>query len=94
MHVFEGKAVIFNSQEEACEGILQRKIKPGDVVVIRYEGPKGDRHAGNARADILYHGAGLGEKVALITDGRFPAAPEACIGHVSPEAAAGTHRPG
>lgn len=91
MHVFEGKAVIFNSQEEACEGILQRKIKPGDVVVIRYEGPKGGPGMQEMLAPTSYiMGQGLGEKVALITDGRFSGGTRgACIGHVSPEAAAG-----
>ena len=86
-----GPAVIFDSQEEASQGILDRKIKPGDVVVIRYEGPKGGpgmQEMLTPTANIM--GMGLGDKVALITDGRFSGGTRgACIGHVSPEAAAG-----
>ncbi len=87
---FEGPAVIFESQEEAMEGILGGKVKPGDCVVIRYEGPKG----GPGMQEMLsptsaIMGMGLGDKVALITDGRFSGGTRgACIGHVSPEAAA------
>ncbi|NOY75657.1 MAG: dihydroxy-acid dehydratase [Kiritimatiellaeota bacterium] len=87
----EGPAVIFDSQEEACEGILGGKVKSGDVVVIRYEGPKGGPGMQEMLAPTSYiMGQGLGESVALITDGRFSGGTHgACIGHVSPEAAAG-----
>jgi dihydroxy-acid dehydratase len=87
----EGPAVIFESQDEALAGILGGKVKAGDVVVIRYEGPKG----GPGMQEMLSPtsaiiGRGLGESVSLITDGRFSGASHgACIGHVSPEAAAG-----
>jgi dihydroxy-acid dehydratase len=87
----EGPAVIFESQEEACEGILAGKVQPGDVVVIRYEGPKGGPGMQEMLAPTSYiMGQGLGEKVALITDGRFSGGTRgACIGHISPEAAEG-----
>jgi len=90
MMQFEGPAVIFESQDEAMAGILANKVKPGDCVVIRYEGPKG----GPGMQEMLsptsaIMGQGLGDKVALITDGRFSGGTRgACIGHVSPEAAA------
>jgi len=86
-----GPAVIFESQEDACDGILGGKVKEGDVVVIRYEGPKGGPGMQEMLAPTSYiMGRGLGEKVALITDGRFSGGTRgACIGHVSPEAAAG-----
>ncbi|HDQ46098.1 MAG TPA: dihydroxy-acid dehydratase [bacterium] len=91
MMTFRGKAVIFESQEAACAGILGGRIQAGDVVVIRYEGPRGGpgmQEMLAPTADIM--GMGLGEKVALITDGRFSGGTRgACIGHVSPEAAAG-----
>jgi dihydroxy-acid dehydratase len=86
-----GPAVVFNSHDEANAGILNGKVKAGDVVVIRYEGPKG----GPGMQEMLaptsnIMGMGLGTSVALITDGRFSGATRgACIGHVSPEAAAG-----
>src|SRR3990172_7007750 len=87
----EGPAIIFESQEDACEGILGGKVKPGHVVVIRYEGPKGGpgmQEMLAPTANIM--GMGLGDKVALITDGRFSGGTRgACIGHVSPEAAEG-----
>lgn len=91
MLVHKGPAVIFESQEEACEGILGGKVKEGDVVVIRYEGPKGGPGMQEMLAPTSYiMGRGLGSSVALITDGRFSGATHgACIGHVSPEAAAG-----
>jgi dihydroxy-acid dehydratase len=91
MLVHRGPAVIFESQEDACEGILEGKVKAGDVVVIRYEGPKGGPGMQEMLAPTSYiMGRGLGEKVALITDGRFSGGTHgACIGHVSPEAAAG-----
>ncbi len=86
-----GPAVIFESQEEACEGILGGKVNAGDVVIIRYEGPKGGPGMQEMLSPTSYiMGAGLGESVALITDGRFSGGTRgACIGHVSPEAAVG-----
>ena len=87
----EGPARVFDSEEEAIAAIYARKIVPGDVVVIRYEGPKGGpgmREMLNPTSAIC--GMGLGESVALLTDGRFSGATRgASIGHVSPEAAAG-----
>lgn len=89
MLAHKGPAVIFNSQDEAIAGIRNGKVKPGNVVVIRYEGPKG----GPGMPEMLaptseIMGMGLGDKVALITDGRFSGGTRgACIGHVSPEAA-------
>jgi dihydroxy-acid dehydratase len=87
----EGPAIIFESQEDACEGILAGKVKPGHVVVIRYEGPKGGPGMQEMLSPTSYiMGQGLGDKVALITDGRFSGGTRgACIGHVSPEAAEG-----
>ncbi|UCG47119.1 MAG: dihydroxy-acid dehydratase [Phycisphaerales bacterium] len=86
-----GPAVIFESQEEACEGILGGKVKEGDVVVIRHEGPKGGPGMQEMLSPTSYiMGAGLGDSVALITDGRFSGGTRgACIGHISPEAAVG-----
>ena len=90
MMKFAGPAVIFESEEDSMAGILAGKVKPGDVVVVRYEGPKG----GPGMQEMLgptsaIMGMGLGDKVALITDGRFSGGTRgACIGHVSPEAAA------
>jgi len=91
MLVHEGPAVIFESQEEACAGILGKKIKPGDVVIIRYEGPKGGPGMQEMLSPTSYiKGMGLGDKCALVTDGRFSGGTAgACIGHVSPEAAEG-----
>ncbi|MGN0829530.1 MAG: dihydroxy-acid dehydratase [Akkermansia sp.] len=91
MMVHRGPAVIFESQEAACEGILADKVKAGDVVVIRNEGPKGGPGMQEMLAPTSYiMGKGLGSSVALITDGRFSGATHgACIGHVSPEAAEG-----
>ncbi len=91
MMKFTGKAICFDSQEAACEGILGGKVKPGHVVVIRYEGPKGGPGMQEMLAPTSYIiGAGLGESVALVTDGRFSGATHgACVGHVSPEAAEG-----
>jgi dihydroxy-acid dehydratase len=85
---FEGPAIVFNSEEELNEGIAQRRIQPGHVVVIRYVGPKG----GPGMPEMLkptsaIMGAGLGDKVALITDGRFSGGTHGfVIGHVCPEA--------
>ena len=91
MMVHRGPAVIFECQEDACAGILADKVKPGDVVVIRNEGPKGGPGMQEMLAPTSYiMGKGLGNSVALITDGRFSGATHgACIGHVSPEAAEG-----
>ena len=88
---FTGKAIIFDSQEAACEGILHGAVQPGHVVVIRYEGPRGGPGMQEMLAPTSYiMGQGLGESVALITDGRFSGGTRgACIGHVSPEAAEG-----
>ena len=86
-----GPAVIFETETEAYDGIVGGKVKAGDVVVIRYEGPRG----GPGMQEMLaptsaIKGMGLDDKVALITDGRFSGGTAgACIGHVSPEAAAG-----
>lgn len=91
MMVHEGPARVFNSEEEAIAAIYGKQIKPGDVVVIRYEGPKGGpgmREMLNPTSAIC--GMGLGESVALLTDGRFSGATRgASIGHISPEAASG-----
>ena len=91
MMLHTGPAQVFNSEEEAIEAIYAGKIVPGDVVVIRYEGPKGGpgmREMLNPTSAIC--GMGLGESVALITDGRFSGATRgASIGHVCPEAAQG-----
>ena len=91
MLVHEGPARVFECEEDASEAILGGKINPGDVVVIRYEGPKGGpgmREMLNPTSQIA--GMGLGSSVALITDGRFSGASRgASIGHVSPEAAVG-----
>ncbi|WP_204566132.1 dihydroxy-acid dehydratase [Collinsella tanakaei] len=91
MYTHSGPARVFDSEESACEAILGGKINPGDVVVIRYEGPAG----GPGMREMLTPtsvicGMGLDKSVALITDGRFSGASKGpCIGHVSPEAAAG-----
>jgi dihydroxy-acid dehydratase len=91
MRKFTGPARIYESQDEALAGIMARQVQAGDVVVIRYEGPKG----GPGMQEMLsptsaIMGMGLGDKVALITDGRFSGGTRgACIGHISPEAASG-----
>ena len=91
MLVHEGPARVFDCEEDAQKAINDGQIRPGDVVVIRYEGPKGGpgmREMLNPTSAIM--GMGLGSSVALITDGRFSGATRgACIGHVSPEAASG-----
>ena len=88
---FEGKAKVFNSEEDGVQAILAKKIVPGDVVVIRYEGPKGGpgmREMLKPTSAIM--GLGLGDKVAFITDGRFSGGTHGfVVGHVSPEAADG-----
>jgi dihydroxy-acid dehydratase len=85
-----GPAKVFNSEEEATEAIMKKSISPGEVVVIRYEGPKGGPGMREMLTPTsLLSGMGLEEKVALITDGRFSGATRgAAIGHVCPEAAA------
>ncbi|WP_431301933.1 dihydroxy-acid dehydratase [Sediminicoccus sp. BL-A-41-H5] len=88
---FEGTALCFDCEEDAFAAVDQRAYKPGDVIVIRYEGPKG----GPGMREMLsttsaIYGQGMGDKVALITDGRFSGATRGfCIGHVGPEAAVG-----
>jgi dihydroxy-acid dehydratase len=88
---FEGTALCFDSEEEAFEAVQSRAYKPGDVIIVRYEGPKG----GPGMREMLsttgaIYGQGMGEQVALITDGRFSGASRGfCIGHVGPEAAVG-----
>ena len=90
MRKHSGPARIYESQDEALAGILDHQVQPGNVVVIRYEGPQG----GPGMQEMLsptsaIMGMGLGEKVALITDGRFSGGTRgACVGHISPEAAA------
>jgi dihydroxy-acid dehydratase len=89
--VFEGEALVFESQDECLAALAMRKVKPGQVVVIRYEGPKG----GPGMPEMLsptsmIKGQGLGKQVALLTDGRFSGGTAGlCIGHVSPEAMEG-----
>ena len=91
MMQFEGTAIVFNSEEDAMKAILAGKVKPGNIVVIRYEGPKG----GPGMREMLsptsaIAGMGLSESVALITDGRFSGGTRGpCIGHISPEAMEG-----
>jgi dihydroxy-acid dehydratase len=88
---FRGPARVFNCEEEAFAAVIDNKIKEGDVIIIRYEGPRG----GPGMREMLsttsaIYGRGLGEKVALITDGRFSGGTRGfCIGHVGPEAAVG-----
>jgi dihydroxy-acid dehydratase len=88
---FEGTALCFDCEEDAFAAVDQRAYKPGDVIIIRYEGPKG----GPGMREMLsttsaIYGQGMGDKVALITDGRFSGATRGfCIGHVGPEAAVG-----
>jgi len=88
---FEGTALCFDSEEEAFQAVQDRAYKAGDVIVVRYEGPKG----GPGMREMLsttsaIYGQGMGDKVALITDGRFSGATRGfCVGHVGPEAAVG-----
>jgi len=89
MMVHQGAARVFDSEDEATKAIMDKNIKPGEVIVIRYEGPKG----GPGMREMLtptsvLSGMGMDREVALITDGRFSGATRgAAIGHVSPEAA-------
>jgi dihydroxy-acid dehydratase len=91
MHIHTGPARVYDCEEDAMKGILAGEVKPGDIVVIRYEGPKGGpgmREMLAATAAI--GGMGLLESVALVTDGRFSGGTRGpCIGHVSPEASEG-----
>jgi dihydroxy-acid dehydratase len=91
MLVHSGPAVVYDSEEASMAGIVGGEVKPGDVVVIRYEGPKGGPGMREALAPTsAIAGAGMSESVALITDGRFSGGTRGpCIGHVSPEAAVG-----
>jgi dihydroxy-acid dehydratase len=91
MLVHQGPARVFDSEDEATKAIMGKKIKPGDVIVIRYEGPKGGPGMREMLTPTsLVTGMGLDKEVALITDGRFSGATQgASIGHVSPEAASG-----
>ncbi len=91
LHVFTGEARVFDSEEEANEAILAGKIKAGDVVVIRYEGPKGGPGMREMYRAMKYlYGMGLSKSTALITDGRFSGTNNGCfVGHISPEAAEG-----
>jgi dihydroxy-acid dehydratase len=91
LDVFEGRARVFDDEQHALEALWNHELRPGDVVVIRYEGPKG----GPGMREMLaitaaIKGAGLGKDVLLITDGRFSGGTTGlCIGHVAPEAAHG-----
>lgn len=91
IHQFEGTAKVFDSQDDACDGILNGKVESGDVVVIKYEGPKG----GPGMQEMLYptsyiKSQGIDKNCALVTDGRFSGGTAGLsIGHVSPEAASG-----
>lgn len=91
MHVFTGTARVFDSEETAEEAILGGEIQPGNVVVIRYEGPKGGPGMREMYKAMKYlYGMGLAESTALITDGRFSGTNNGCfVGHISPEAAEG-----
>ncbi len=91
MLVHRGPALVFDSEEEVRDRLLRRKVEPGSVLVIRYEGPRGG--PGMRELSIpaaLLVGMGLGDSVAMVTDGRFSGATRGpCIGHVAPEAAEG-----
>ena len=91
MHVFTGTAHVFDSEDAANQAIMERQIKPGEVVVIRYEGPKGGPGMPEmAMAMKMLYGQGLAKQTALITDGRFSGTNNGCfVGHISPEAAEG-----
>ena len=89
--VMEGTAKVFDREEECMKAVMEGKVEEGDILVIRYEGPRG----GPGMREMLavtaaVSGMGMGEKVALLTDGRFSGATRGiCIGHISPEAAEG-----
>ena len=91
IHIFTGRAIVFESQDDAVQGILKKKVQAGDIVIIRYEGPRG----GPGMQEMLYptsylKSMGLGKACALLTDGRFSGGTSGLsIGHASPEAAAG-----
>lgn len=91
LHHFEGTAKVYDSEEEANDAILAGKVKPGDVVVIRYEGPKGGPGMREMYKALKYlYGMGLNTTTAVITDGRFSGTNNGCFaGHISPEAAEG-----
>lgn len=91
LHYFKGKAVCFDSEEAAEEAILAKKVQPGNVVVIRYEGPKGGPGMREMYKAMKYlYGQGMALTTALVTDGRFSGTNNGCfVGHVSPEAAEG-----
>lgn len=91
LHVFTGSAKVFDSEDEANEAILAGEIKAGDVVVIRYEGPKGGPGMREMYRAMKYlYGMGLNKSTALVTDGRFSGTNNGCfVGHISPEAAEG-----
>jgi len=91
LHKFTGTARVFNSEEEANDAILDGKINHGNVVVIRYEGPKGGPGMREMYKAMKYlYGMGLNKTTALITDGRFSGTNNGCfVGHISPEAAEG-----
>jgi dihydroxy-acid dehydratase len=89
--IFRGTAVVFDSDEDAIKAILAGKIKPGNVIVIRYEGPKGGPGMVEMYRSLKYlNGMGLNKFTAVITDGRFSGTNNGCfVGHISPEAAEG-----
>ena len=91
MWTFTGKAKVFNCEEDAEKAILGNQISAGDVIVIRYEGPKGGPGMREMYKAMKYiYGVGLAESTALITDGRFSGTNNGCfVGHISPEAAEG-----
>ena len=91
MQTFTGRARCFDSEEAANDAILEGKVTPGEVVVIRYEGPKGGPGMREMyKAMKLLYGRGLALKTALVTDGRFSGTNNGCfVGHISPEAAEG-----
>ncbi len=88
---FTGEAICFDSEEESIQALENKKVKPGHVVVIRYEGPKGGPGMREMAVTMkIMHGQGLAKSAALITDGRFSGTNNGCfVGHISPEAAAG-----
>ena len=88
---FRGTAVVFDSDEDAIKAILEKKIKPGNVIVIRYEGPKGGPGMVEMYRSLKYlNGMGLNKSTAVVTDGRFSGTNNGCfVGHISPEAAEG-----